>query len=201
MDRLQKRILAKEYESEHGPDVNDAAFETIKTNIQEAYEQYSPELAIDRIGRIWEKLDNIVQFAEAKTRLLLGKLKRPVVPEPPEWLSDRLRPLGKNDEDGCALPEATIESTKLLIGYILAEPRNTHLRATLEKGPLGRAVVDWENDIGRLQWFVAPSELPWPGVNVHVWERKGRGAAAHREMRTFHHALAVRNHLLTFYDS
>ena len=44
-----------------------------------------------------------------------------------------------------------------------------------ESRTLGRVVVDWDVNWGRLQWLVEATDLPWPAVKVHALRRRGRG--------------------------
>jgi hypothetical protein len=182
------------------PAVETTALIHLKERIKDVAEGPDPVRALRHVASLWEALDGAVQLAQARSRLLLGRIQRPKVAETPSWLVGQLEMLGSTDDEGPAATEAAIESAGQLIRYVIAQDKTRTLRATLEKGPLGRVLIEWDSQHGRLQWLVAPPELPWPGASISVLARRGRGSQATRESRVLFNVFDAYNHLLKFYD-
>ncbi len=176
--------------------VNDCLLD-LRDSIRAAFDDLKPADALRHIAVIWEGLDSVTDLAQARTRLLLNKVAPPKLADVPEWLTLQLKELKRTPPEADETPPlpAVLNTAEKLVRACLAVPEAKNLHATLSPGPLGRVIVDWEVNWGRLQWFVEATELAWPGVKVHVLRRCGSGHTAQRETRMFHNAFDVVAHL------
>lgn len=176
---------------------DDSELVVTKEEIRGAYDEIDdPGDAIREIAKIWAKLDDATGLAEARTRILLGKVDPPEeLPELPAWVRREFASLKKEEEqDRETIPASpiAIECAKRLISSSLAKVgQGESLTAEIYHGPGGRVVVDWDVGPNRLQWMVGVPDLPWPGVAVNMLTRTGSGASAARSTETLHDAFAV----------
>ncbi len=138
--------------------------------------------AARRVGEIWSDLQEVVDLAEARMRILTRRLPDlPLAPTPP-WLHDEIASLRQDvEEDSTAPAEAVLTSTQQIVRAFLQE--RSDVRATLCRFGPDQVEVTWET-LGVI-WLVSKPRVPWPGVSVRVYGAPGTRA------RSFCEASAV----------
>jgi hypothetical protein len=139
--------------------------------------------------------DKTRQLAEARTRFCLGKLTEPSLAPRPAWLAEQIPDLHKSEEDLAAShPLAIYAVDKLIRACMLAS--QTALEATVQKGPLGNVLVDWNVATHSLQWEVEAARIPWPGVKVNALVVQNSGKTPRAHTRILHTAFEVIEHFI-----
>ena len=159
----------------------------ISRQIRNAYDHLAPSEALNAISRIWENLDRTSNLAEARSRLVLGKLEIPPMVESPQWLLDQLADLSVSDAELAAANPLAIDAAQRLVRSCLfgvSEP----ITANVCRAPMGHVFVDWDVAPNVLQWEVVPAPLPWPGLKVNVVAMNTSKAKPEIQSRIFHNA-------------
>lgn len=159
----------------------------ISTQIRKAYDHLVPHEALNAISRIWENLDRTSQLAEARSRLVLGKLEFPQTVESPQWLSDQLGELSVSDSELAAANPLAVDAGQMLIRACLFGVTES-VTAEVRRAPMGNVFVDWDVAPNVLQWEVVPAALPWPGLKVNVVAMNTSKAKPEIQSRIFHNA-------------
>lgn len=165
--------------------------ELLNEDIRLSFSELPAKTALQRIGSIWSLLDKSVSLAEARTRLLLKRVPAPELAEAPNWLEKQLPSLSRKGrgDDVAAAHLAAINSASNLVRACLHVADRSGIEARLDKGPLGRVAVEWLLGAERnLSWMVEACDLPWPGVKVVIYLRRGEGSSAHRSIKIMHTA-------------
>ena len=180
------------------PDASQRELARAKERIKNAFDTMPPNDALRDIRETWAGLDDAVGLAEARTRLLLGKIDPPkTLPTLPTWVTDGFEAMNADDDDDddvSALPAAVESARRLIAASLAALEVPNDLKAEIDRGPSGQVVIDWRADAFRVQWMVGVSPISWPGVTVNALARIGSGRGAVRETRTFHDAFGVLEH-------
>lgn len=159
----------------------------LSTQIRNAYDHLVPTEALNAISRIWENLDRTSQLAEARSRLVLGKLEIPPMVESPPWLLDQLGELSASDSElAAANPLAIDAGQKLIRACLLCVTAS--VTAEVRRAPMGHVFVDWDVAPNVLQWVVVPAALPWPGLKVNVVAMNTSKPKPEIQSRIFHNA-------------
>lgn len=140
------------------------------------------------LRKVWRGLEQCTGLVEARTRLVLAKLEKPVLASAPDWLKNQVKEL--KQEERAARYDCELEQAQNLVQSCLALEGYSHLEADISYGPLGSVVVDWDVR-GRHQWMIVPLSIPWPAVKNYVLHREGSGLDARREQSCFHDAFEV----------
>jgi hypothetical protein len=169
-----------------------------KREIRYAYDEIGPSdpgRALRSIAGVWAKLDDALGLAEARSRLLLGRMKPPEeLVELPPWAIAQFASLNADsgDEDSAVAHPLAEEYARRLLSACLAKLTDPNeVEAEVSHGPGGRVLVDWKLAPNRIQWMVGVSDLHWPGSLVNVLTKQVTGKEAIRETRTLHDAFAV----------
>lgn len=152
--------------------------------------QGTPPTAIAKIGEWWSVLDDAAGLAEARTRILLKKVKAPPLSPEPAWVAEQVPELSQSEDDSAASHPLAIDSARKLIRACLTQlDDGVTYSADLRRGPLGRVAVSWKFSGARLYWMVTAADLPWPGVLVHSVARNDIGTTPKSSAR-IHHFIA-----------
>jgi hypothetical protein len=144
------------------------AIKDIDKSILGAYENPLPKEAIKIIATIWEQLERTEELAAARSRLLLGRLPKPILGTLPQWFEKQKTKILTADEDEIAADPCAVSSAELLVRAVVAACLQANdFEAEIETGPRGRVVIDWYVPDGRLQWMVEALDIPWPAVKVY----------------------------------
>lgn len=157
--------------------------------IKDAYEKLDPQAALRKICDIWTKLDESVQLAEARTRILLAKLPPPELAAMPNWLDEQLPAMMNGDDDTGPPNRAAVESSIRLIRACVHHAPS--LGASVTNAPLGRVSVDWDLPTGKIRWLVGTADLPWPGASVISLVKTRTDSGVRRSTAIFHTAFDV----------
>jgi hypothetical protein len=149
----------------------------IEDAIRQSYDLEHPAQSMRAIGTIWEKLDEASRLAEARSRVLLARIKSPPLVDSPSWLDRQVRKLKTTDAEEAPVRPEAVESASKAIRACLATIRRG-AKARIAHGINGRVEVDWEVSEGRLQWMVEAPEIPWPGVKVFALSRQNAFGSA-----------------------
>lgn len=159
--------------------------QSVRAMIAKASSNADPMEAVREIDMIWNELLSCTAMAEARMRILVARMDKPVLAYRPEWFSEQVPAL---HEDG-SIDEATIHCVRDLICAV-AHTVNNMPAAEITPDAFGCVQVAWSEQ--RLYWIVAPPRLRWPGVDVRAYEEKpGTGVLG---AETFHHAAGVIRH-------
>ena len=165
----------------------------ISTLIKEAYGHSDTNVALEAISCVWEKVDRVAQLAEARTRLLIGKIDTPPRGEAPDWLASQISCLSEASNIGPTANRQAIESVENLVcACLMKQDRN--FTAQIAPTPLGHVFVDWDMAPRVLQWEVIPTPLPWPGCRVNVVSMDNSVSKPKIQSRIFHNAFQVIRH-------
>ena len=118
--------------------------EQLKNRIKQAYNSLPPKEALREIRWIWEQSDDAVGLAEARTRLLLGKMER-------------------IDVHGDVIGKLIA-----LVGVMIDIPSDVTVTVTTDGNE-----VDWRRGDSLIRWSIDISENRWPMVLVYVLSKKG----------------------------
>ena len=165
----------------------------ISTLIKEAYGHSDTNVALEVISCVWEKVDRVAQLAEARTRLLIGKIDAPPRGEVPDWLASQISFLSEASNIGPTANRQAIESVENLVCACLMN-QNCNFTAQIAPTPLGHVFVDWDMAPRVLQWEVIPTPLPWPGCRVNVVSMDNSVSKPKIQSRIFHNAFQVIRH-------
>lgn len=152
----------------------------VRAMIARAYNSLEADEAIREIEEIWAELLVCSDMAEARVRLLLPRVEKPVLADTPEWLADQIIALVGQDCD-----QSAIESAEKLIRAVLHAVPDAP-EADLSPSAFGAVEVSWG---AGLHWLVYEPRLDWPGVNVRVFS--GSPVFDHEPI---HHAAGVIEH-------
>lgn len=158
--------------------------------IRFAYDNQEPCEALKTISRIWEHLDHASELAAARSRLLMGKVDKPLLAELPKWFEDQEPGLRDEEEGQIAANPLAVESAALLVrGALAAVGETDDVEAEVATGPLGRVIIHWQIPGLRLEWLVEATDLPWPSVKVyHLLRRHDAAPPGPPKTRIFHNA-------------
>ena len=165
----------------------------ISTRIKQAHDYCDTSVAIEAISYIWENVDRVAQLAEARSRLLLGKIVPPRLCSAPTWLEEQVAILSESLNGHSSMNSQAIESVKNLICACLIE-ESGQITAQIVPAPLGHVFVDWDLSPTILQWEVAPTHLPWPGCRVNVVSINNSMSKSKIQSRIFHNSFQVIRH-------
>jgi hypothetical protein len=165
-------------------ELSQSACEQIRDLIRCACEHEAGN-AISAIAQIWEQLVRAEQFAEARMRLCLAKVDEPALVDCPSWLMEPVKELSSSEDGLSASHPLAIESAEKLIRLVYTRNSQWQSLPEVEKAPLGQVAVTWETNRRRVTWLVAPSRLPWPGIEVKSTLMEMQGAQPHVEARVF----------------
>lgn len=147
-----------------------------------------PQVAVERLEAILERLEDSSAHAEARVRRLARKLPALPLANEPAWLPTAVLAL-KTQEGLSLLHEPALATAATLIRHLLSKPDLAELDApTLSISASHAIEVDWGS---RLTWLVYPAQLAWPAVHVRVYgSHNGEAGAA----RSFWYARSVAEH-------
>ncbi len=168
-----------------------SCFRYVKDCIKKADDDtnLSKREALEKIRKVWRGIDDCFGLAEARTRLILGKLDNLVLAEEPEWLKNAEIVLRKKALEEHKINELVFDDAKKLIRACVNLEGYSKLEAEIYPALDGIA-VDWKVSPDAHQWIVSPTMNVWPMVYVHALNSKAHEKHS-TETEVFHDALGV----------
>ncbi|MFC1759683.1 hypothetical protein ACFL2H_13100, partial [Planctomycetota bacterium] len=163
----------------------EATCKALNKQVVRAFNALHPTDAIKTIGVVWNMAEKTCELAEARSRLLLGKLPKLPSVAVPQWFEDAV--LSWDDEDRGVVNPASIDAARRIVGCVSAELSD--LQALVTVGMLGRVTLDWYFEGVRCSWMIDPTDLPFPSTRIYEASQLPKGKMQTRIIHDMHSAL------------
>jgi hypothetical protein len=142
--------------------ISEYYFDEIADEIKRADSYLSGKAGVERIEKIWGRIDQLSALAESKLRIRIQAIDKPKLSkEIPDELCRQLEIIKKAPE--AAIP--ALEVVSLVTRLLRALPAGLIRMLDIDIRWLGIGTIE-VNFKGNLTWLVYPVRVPWPAVKV-----------------------------------